>query len=215
MITNLPTMAQLEKGVVIKGPVSPTSLAGKHRHLEAAGVFDSVELRIRVEHQPHVPGVDSADEDSEVAELLSMRRATGFGTRVNPKTGKREPCAVVCPGCEETDDDETCPLCEGSGLVAVEVWDRWFEEERGCTEYYLGCEKDCTRGICPHDELNCAVDLPVLLLESRKLRGDWKAQGNSVVGFKLKGLAFRPSALHRFLSLVAVGAGFGLVDDAD
>jgi hypothetical protein len=206
MIKKLPTMAQLEKGLTFNILSAPS-----YRHLAAAGLFDTVELHLGVERQLHEP--DMSEEAEEIADLLQIRRSAGFGLKRNPQTGKMEPGLVSCPGCEETEDDETCGWCQGVGLVSVDIWDRWFESERGCPDHAAGCEMKCPRTQCAHDELNCAVDLPVLVLKSRKMGGSWSPRGDSVRGFGLKGLVAKPAALHRFLSLIATAAGFGLISD--
>jgi hypothetical protein len=197
MIRNLPNSASLASPVVIAGEGRATTLC-KNRHLEAAGVFDTVGLRIRVEQQRHEPA-----EPEEFFELLESRNGKKFGY-----AGK-----VVCPGCEETEEGETCGWCGGSGLVTVDTWDLWFTENQGCRFFAAGCEKSCKLSSCPQDELRCLLDVPVLLLEARKLGGGWTNRGDSVRGFNLKGLAAHPRALLRYLSLVATSLGFGLLGD--
>jgi len=194
MITNLPKAHNLLS--------APFVLTGKdiinNRHLFAAELFDTVELRLHIEYQTHEP-----EEPDDFDDLMEIRNSKHFGF-----AGK-----VTCPGCEEVDDDETCEWCGGNGLVTVEAWDEWLEQEKGCKSYVKGCERGCKRKSCPHDELRCLLDVPVLVLEARKMSGNWTSRGDSVQGFKLKGIVGKPDALRRYLSLVATSIGFGLLDD--
>lgn len=195
MIKDLPKAKPLLEGKVV---LTPAHIA-KNRHLAAAGLYDTVELRLSVVHQQH-----EVEEPEDFDDLVELRSSKGFGLA----GGK-----VACPGCEEVDDDELCDWCGGSGLVSVPVWDAWFMQERGCRLFAKGCETFCKLTSCPHDELRCLLDVPVLVLEARKLGGAWAERGNSVSGFKLKGIAANQPALMRYLSLVAVSLGFGLIDD--
>jgi len=197
MIRNLPKSTSLNSPVVIAGDGAAMGYR-KNRHLEAAGVFDTVGLRIRVEQQQHEPS-----EPEDFSELLATRKVKNFGY-----AGK-----VMCPGCEETGEGETCGWCYGSGMVTVDVWDLWFTENQGCRLFAEGCEKNCKLSSCPQDELRCLLDVPVLVLEARKLGGGWSNRGDSIRGFNLKGLAAHPKALLRYLSLVATSLGFGLLGD--
>jgi hypothetical protein len=197
--STLPLAKELEQGVVFKN-----GDAALDRHLAAAGLYETVELRLRLEHDLRAP------EDPEgLDDLIEMRRTKGFGDK-----GK-----VICPQCEgagtmDDEDDEECDLCEKDGMVSPATWDVWFEENMGCLSHAAGCEKKCERTVCPHDERRCDVDIPILFLQTRKLAGSWKGRGNSLDGFDIdKGIAVNPAALHRFLSLIACAAGFGVVAD--
>lgn len=199
-------MGDLERGVVIN-----KSSARSNRHLAAAELFDGVSLRLRAKRQRHEPDVQDLNEHHE--SLVEIRNTPGFGTTTRLPGDKPVACLVACPGCEDVDEEEDCDLCGGSGLVTVADWDQWAEEELGCLRAAPACERTCTSKTCPYDEMRIPVDLPILVLDSQKDSGAWSARGNSLTGFKLNGLCKRPSALHRFLSIVATGAGFGLFDE--
>jgi hypothetical protein len=196
MINTLPAAAKL---VGTKVPIAgPDRAVYPNRHLLAAGVLDTVEMRIGVEYEKHDPG-----EPEDFEDYCDTREADGFGAGGE----------VTCPGCEEIDEDEVCEWCCGTGIVTVEQWDRWFEANQGCRDFGKNCEKNCKKASCPHDKLRCLLDIPVLVLEARKLDGKWKQRGDSVRGFELKGLVRNPAALLRYLSLVASSLGFDLVCD--
>lgn len=189
-MSDFPTMQQLMAAPVdIAGPARKI----RNPHLDAAGVLGTVEMRLKVERQRLAPG---EPEDYEM--LLELRNSKTFGANG---------FSVVCPGCEEADEDETCAWCGGTGIVDPETWDRWFDEERGCLNHSPGCEKICKRPSCSYDRLRNPVDIPVLILQARKLNGSWKAAGDSLSGFRLKGLVTNPAALMRYLDLVALAVG--------
>lgn len=189
-MSDFPNMQELMAApVAIAGPARKV----RNPHLDAAGVLGTVEMRLKVERQRLAPG-----EPEDYEELLELRNSKGFGS-----CGK----IVACPGCEEADEDVACQWCDGRGLVDIDTWDLWFREERGCLDRAGGCEKTCKRPSCSHDRLRNPVEIPVLILQARKLNGAWKAAGDSLSGFRLKGLVTNPAALMRYLDLVALAVG--------
>lgn len=191
----IPFADLLESPVMIVGPGAKI----EDRHLAEVGAKSTVQMRLRLEHQ-HLSAPE-IDQD-EIDDLLSLRNTDGFGSKNS----------VACPACEEAGDGP-CPWCHGNGLVTLDQWDTWFEEQHGCLQYKEGCERWCKRSSCPQDERRAELYVPVLVLEAKKLDGSWTRRGDSVSGFRLDGLVRNKPAMWRFLSLVATSLGFGLVDD--
>lgn len=149
-----------------------------NRHLLAAGVKGDLRVRLASLSQPS----DAKDYEEQ---------------RSNLGTGM-----VICPECEG-DNEAPCRACDGKGMVNRAQWDNWFFETKSCRNYKEGCWLKCTEPRCSYDVGHAMQMTVVLALESFSAKmKKWVPCGNSIQGFRLKGLAANDEALERYLNLV-------------
>lgn len=149
-----------------------------NRHLLAAGVKSDLRVRLASLSQPS----DAKDYEEQ---------------RSNLGTGM-----VICPECEG-DNEAPCHTCGGKGVVTREQWDNWFYKAKGCRDHGKDCALDCTELRCSYDVGHAMQMTVVLTLESFSAKmKKWVPCGNSIQGFRLKGLAANDEALERYLDLV-------------
>jgi hypothetical protein len=162
-----------------------------NRHIAVAGVQKRLALKL---------GSFSYSEEAEAWERT--RESLGKGL-------------VICPECEEAaEEGVTCELCDGNGMIPREKWEEWYFETKACRDFAPGCEKACKRNDCIHDQQRAPFSVAFLALDVHD-GTKWVHRGDSIKGFKLKGLAKNEAALRRFLNLTAATAGVMRSDDED
>ena len=184
----LPSMDDLWKGYIVAPTMPKKSL---HEQLVKARLSSKIKLQLRADFV----------EAEDIGDLQAIRE---MPHKASDK--------LMCPACEDLDDDDVCGLCGGKGIVTRKIWNNWYDEYVAREECDEDCD-NCDRGLCVQDNSPQEFMLPLLELFVER-RGEWLLKGNHEKGFKL-GVRFcqDPHALDRFLN--AVLAWNNLLDDDD